>query len=532
MKNVYPSSSFLFPNSCQNESKIWGFVITAPVHREAQVLIPELNQCKKCRSYLIPQTSKCPICGPEDFYSKSDQFITQDLAVGSFGVGKKSVIICLAFDLSISPNILNQIIYTLLSPEFKAKNIDNKFIIVFLDQYPIFASIVNDSLQLIFNVFPDSNTKSIFTVDHMQSILHDAYQTLKDLVWKLDAIPNSTGKLFGLLNSAPLNHLVIFHSVPLELTAQTRLSYCVHSIEATHYDDSVLNSEHDFSSSDPRISRCMINRCLPILIQYISEMTDKNLPRKCNLSLTVSSGLDFKWHSDFVSEPTIQANRAELELENYSVDSIYSFTFSPNNKYYYAKAFTIQVAETFDGITYISTRVYPKASSYEDWLQSIQLIPMATIFFKQYLSTNSIRRFLHKKYRYTWNIIGVVDSTTSGLLLKKALMLFSAFCIDEPSILPARIRRELIFYIMNRGMTYFGDLISALGNMSADSDVIQISPFFIVSLSNESKVSIAGDVGKSYCGLVPIVVSLDDFVFSQIIAEINRILDKLEKLEM
>lgn len=258
-------------------------------------------------------------------------------------------------------------------------------------------------------------------------------------------------------------------------------------------------------------------------------MTDKNLPRKCNLSLTVSSGLDFKWHSDFVSEPTIQSNHAELELENYSVDSIYSFTFSPNNKYYYAKAFTIQVAETFDGITYISTRVYPKASSYEDWLQSIQLIPMATIFFKQYLSTNSIRRFLHKKYRYTWNIIGVVDSTTSGLLLKKALMLFSAFCIDEPSILPARIRRELIFNIMNRGMTYFGDLISALGNMNADSDVIQISPFFIVSLSNESKVSIADDVGKSYCGLVPIVVSLDDFVFSQIIAEINRILDKLEK---
>ncbi|EAY19264.1 hypothetical protein TVAG_214890 [Trichomonas vaginalis G3] len=507
MCQVNASATFLFPDDCPKQNKIWGSIISMSQDKNPKLIVPKSDICPKCGAFKTPQTGCCPICDPAKFYDKDTTLYSLDYKI-KIDNEIHEHLICLVIDLSMPDRLLQDLI-SAISSQFGYFALENvKFMLIFLCQCPLYIHKRNNTLHVGYEQIFYQDSKYIFEINEFIEILLDIYP----IIQTCSRLPMSSQSFHGFLDqikSENITSLLLFHNFPLIPYPPT--PFKVHSIFVASNTPVPTNMiQISLENNLTWNSGSIIHKSL---IDYI-KMCMMEPFGPLDIKIFVSEGLEIEWLCNEENEKNYQAKKLNFTIKNSCKDTSYALTLNEGSKYSHKKIFTMQIATKSENGIYITNRVWQKAETMEEWVTSLNPIVISSIFARQVAAH---RVFYAKKGIFqktiTWKISLFENLKGTTILLKRAISSISKLLSNEPPILPPDLLSLIHFNLITKGYAYNADLVNAVVSCDADY-LIPIPPLLIYS--NKSPTFTDEDlVAYEWC-VTPIPVLVDKSIFDRI----------------
>lgn len=507
MCQVYPSSTFLFPDTVQQQFKMWGTILTMPSDKNPKLIVPNSDICPKCGAFRTPQTGCCPICDPIKFYDEDTTLYSLDYKIKK-KESTKLRLFCLVFDLSIQESTLHDILFVLAS-QIASFHLENaKIMIILLCQCPIYVYKRGEMLHIAFEqvFYPDS--QYYFNVNEIQEIFEELSPLIEQLS-RNTMNPASFTDFVDQLKDENIASMILFHS--FAIPAIHNIKFKLHSIfmqQNESIPQNLINSsiESNFSF----IISSVINRSL---IDYIATCFEEP-HHEIKTSIILSEGFEICWISFTSFEKNIQDRKYEFNIKSACKNSTISFAINPSAKYKKVKLFSMQIKYFADSGVFVTNRIFQKAETFDEWITSLNPIVLASIFARQIASHKLFQPKLgifHKSF--TWKISALENQKNITILLKRAISCVTKIFTAEPALLPPEVVNVIFFNIVTQGYGFIADFINSLIGNNPDK-IIAIPPFLLYC---KKEKNITNDDLNSYDWYVtPIAYPIDKNLFEKI----------------
>ena len=529
MCQFYPTSSYLFPDNCQNNNKLWGAIISAPIDKQSQIYIQNCEKCSKCGAFLIPQTKTCPLCDPQNFYNSPILSSSQEIKIGTIFKPKQLHVYCIAIDISLPQSYIKELINLLSSSNF-TNTIEKQclFMFVFLGQTPIYISMKDKSTHFSFGQIFNKDLRFIFDPLELNQVLEEASYLLNSC--KSSSITQEGFQSFlDQINTIKeLQSLILIHSFQLPNLQNIQMKFPVHTI-------SVISDDIQPSFS---IQQCLANgwslaysnASTQGLLNYLLYLLKDNPPKVCTIKIMLSEGIELAWLSSKSAERIVNGRSIEMQLVNHFHFSSFSFSIQPNNKYSSHSFFSIQIIAALDNTTIITNRVFMKASSTEEWCTSFNPMVLSSIYCRQLASHKLFKKSFFGK-QYTWQIKNFVNSKdfkhSASDLFKTTLNHINTILFNDHSPLKDQIIDVILFQLISHGYTFSIDLSNSLlgkqhnssqsqtlNQNANDKNFIYLPPFIF----HEKNSKISFETALKLCNeeTMPFIMCLEKEIYEKL----------------
>ena len=517
MCQFYPTSTYFFPDNCQNNNKLWGAVFSAPFEKQTQVYIMNGDKCSKCGAYLIPQTKMCPLCDPQSLYNSPTISSSQEIRIGTIYKPKDLVAHCIAIDTSLPYNYLKELISALLSSNF-TDNVPKQcvFMFVFLGQGPIYLTMKDKSTHFSFGQIFNKDLRFIFDPLELNQVLDEALFLLNSL--KCSSITQEGFQDFiDQINTINLQSLILIHSFPLPNITNTEMKFSVNTINVTPDD-----MQPNFSIQQCLSNGWSIAHSSPTtqgLIHYLLFLLQDNSSKVCTLKITLSEGIELAWVASKSAERIVNGRSLDLQLANNSHFSSYAFSIQPNAKYSSHSFFSIQIVASLDHSTFITNRVFMKAPSIVEWVTSFNPMVLSTIYCRQLASHKLFKKSRFGK-QYTWQIKNLFSTkefiNSSSDLFKTTINHINSILFNDHSPLKEQIIDVILYQFVTHGYSFSIDLSNALlGNQqNNDNNFVYLPPF--IFHAKKTKISYGSALKLCNEETIPFIYGLEKDVFEKL----------------
>lgn len=484
MNTIFSSSSFLYPNNCPSNMRLFGCMITIPVYDDPDKVIRERVTCRDCGCLKETEASVCPLCSPMEY----QQLVTTGKLESAFVIGRAALqevhIISVAIDLAIPEDIIMSMLDTFESDEFAQSFQGFLFTGIFLGTSPIHVTLKNDQLDLCFGEFFEEN-QICFKAQQLGQLLREAFKLVKMIVQPLTD-RSAFELLFQHLSLIPIQNLFLFCATELHLekVPLVDVKFCVNFVEFAETADKIPNSV--LLPFNKEWTHCMATNWRPDLVNYLLRRVENVRARSVRIQFKFSDGIEVNWAAGMKNERTMKHWKVETVLKNYTADVSVTFTAQGSQKYNQETHFGLQVEYEFDnGETIVVNKIWTKAASMEEWVGSLNILNLCAISLKQQsihaLICASQGKQLCFDKKYVWNLANFQAENSPINFAKQFAPVFKALVIDDSSLLPLIVRREIMFHVAREGPSYVGYLSRCIMEHDPDSNSIRIPPFLVTS---------------------------------------------------
>ena len=477
MNTIFPAASVLHPNAFRSSGTCFGCLIELPAIGEKVDCVSEAVRCPTC-GCLIDPASVCLVCDPKSFHEMTAQGrITNTFAVGQARKSERSTI-HLAIDLAIPEATLLQMIDTFSSTDFMSTFKDFLFSAAFLAEAPMYVTRKGSILNICFGDFFDENETS-FSPEVFGSVLKDAFRMMKLMV-RAKTSGSAFLRLFEEMSHLDLLHMFVFCATKLEVP-QSETRFGVTFIEFGPKADTMPNNILlPFSFG---WGHCIAISWDHEMTKYLYKRVSGPKSKTLTIKMAVSSGFEILWAGEVRKESYGKANRVNITLPNYTADIAVAVILQGSQKYSHETHFGLHVEYNFyNGQTIVANKAWEKATTMEEWQDSFNIINLCAVGMKQHAlhallaACNGKQPSFNKKG--VWNISNL---RTGGPVnfAKLAFSVFKALILDDNSMLPLAVRRELLFHIARGNTSYLGAVAGRLIDLRVMGDEIRIPPFVI-----------------------------------------------------
>ena len=484
MTTIFSSSSFLYPNNCPASMRMFGCMVTIPVYENPGQVKCDRVTCTKCGCLKETEESVCPLCKPKEY----NALLENGAIEGVFVLGRAAMqdvhIISVAIDLAIPEEIILAMLDTFESASFEESFRGFLFTGVFLGTSPIHVTLKNERLDLCFGEFFEEN-QICFEPKKLGQLLREAFKIVKEMV-QPGTDRHAFEQLFEHLSLIPIQNLFLFCATELRLEKANLVDvkFCVNLVEFAESADKMPNSV--LLPFNKEWTHCMATGWRQDLVGYLLRRVENVKARSVTIRLKFSDGIEVNWAAGMRNERTMKHWKVETVLRNYTADVSVTFTAQGNAKYNAETHYGLQVEYKFDnGETIVVNKIWPKAQSVEEWLDSVNILNLCAISLKQQSIHALICASKGKQpsfdKKYTWNLANLQAKNSPINFAKQFAPVFKALVIDDTSLLPVIVRREIMFHVAREGPSYVGYLSRCIMELDPESNVLKIPPFLVTS---------------------------------------------------
>lgn len=402
-----------------------------------------------------------------------------DIVIGE-KIALRDRFLCLAFDLSIQNGNLRQIIYTVMSENFKEKFAEFKFVICFIGNCPIFVSLRNGILNLCFDVSTETGN-FYFDVGDLAVVLEEAFLMIS-ILSTANSDPSAVTKMMDVLAGFSIQNVFLFHSLDLP-RIETDFPYRVNVIEVVS--DGEISPASITNALMNSWTHCYMSKCEKNLVDYMYSLIRNITSTFLKLAIKVSPGLEIAWASGAKTEKQMQCDNCEFTFSGYPSDLTVFFAMQPTSKFTSRQYFSVQIVYEFsNAFAVVANRCWAKSQNMDMWGDTWNVLNMASMFMKQQ-SAHALVRIQSKLKlqfgrKYNWDVSDIPKRIIQVDVVARIVALFEGLVINENSSLPVSVSREIMFQIMTHGPDYIGYMATCLMVLTGTEDHILFPPFVLV----------------------------------------------------